>query len=181
MKRQQGFTLIELVVVIIILGILAVTAAPKFINLQSDARISALEGARGALQSANSIVYSRAALDGLNNAANQTVTLFPAVGGTAAVTVTTSFGYLNVTNAANTLANLTNSLEMDFEALANANAATLVTNADWGVFRVNGTQVRIVPNGRSASNAAANACHLLYTEAASAAVGPVYTAVTTGC
>ncbi|MGL4750761.1 MAG: type II secretion system protein, partial [Shewanella sp.] len=38
MKRQQGFTLIELVVVIIILGILAVTAAPKFINLQSDAR-----------------------------------------------------------------------------------------------------------------------------------------------
>ena len=44
MKRQQGFTLIELVVVIIILGILAVTAAPKFINLQSDARASAIQG-----------------------------------------------------------------------------------------------------------------------------------------
>ncbi|MBM7073074.1 prepilin-type N-terminal cleavage/methylation domain-containing protein [Shewanella sp. 202IG2-18] len=42
MQKQQGFTLIELVVVIIILGILAVTAAPKFINLQSDARKSAL-------------------------------------------------------------------------------------------------------------------------------------------
>ncbi|MGL4893853.1 MAG: type II secretion system protein, partial [Shewanella sp.] len=44
MKKQQGFTLIELVVVIIILGILAVTAAPKFINLQGDARVSALNG-----------------------------------------------------------------------------------------------------------------------------------------
>ncbi|WP_219592386.1 prepilin-type N-terminal cleavage/methylation domain-containing protein, partial [Aeromonas salmonicida] len=37
MKKQAGFTLIELVIVIIILGILAVTAAPKFLNLQGDA------------------------------------------------------------------------------------------------------------------------------------------------
>lgn len=40
MKKQAGFTLIELVIVIIILGILAVTAAPKFLNLQDDARKS---------------------------------------------------------------------------------------------------------------------------------------------
>ncbi|GIU43642.1 prepilin-type N-terminal cleavage/methylation domain-containing protein [Shewanella algidipiscicola] len=64
MKKQQGFTLIELVVVIIILGILAVTAAPKFINLQSDARASTLEGVKGALQGANALVYSKAAIQG---------------------------------------------------------------------------------------------------------------------
>ncbi|MGS0728942.1 type II secretion system protein, partial [Shewanella sp. 0m-11] len=52
MQKQNGFTLIELVVVIIILGILAVTAAPKFINLQSDARASALQGVKGAIQGA---------------------------------------------------------------------------------------------------------------------------------
>ncbi|MCL1068465.1 prepilin-type N-terminal cleavage/methylation domain-containing protein [Shewanella olleyana] len=64
MQKQQGFTLIELVVVIIILGILAVTAAPKFINLQGDARVSTLQGAKTAIQSANSLVYSKAALAG---------------------------------------------------------------------------------------------------------------------
>ena len=41
--KQEGFTLIELIVVIVILGILAVTAAPKFIDLQGDARASALQ------------------------------------------------------------------------------------------------------------------------------------------
>ena len=50
MKRQGGFTLIELVVVIVILGILAVTAAPRFLNLQDDARDSALEGLKGAIE-----------------------------------------------------------------------------------------------------------------------------------
>ena len=50
--RQTGFTLIELVVVIIILGILAVVAAPKFINLKTDAHISAINGAVGSIKTA---------------------------------------------------------------------------------------------------------------------------------
>ena len=52
MKKQAGFTLIELVIVIIILGILAVTAAPKFLNLQDDAKKSAAQGVQAALSSA---------------------------------------------------------------------------------------------------------------------------------
>ncbi|MBW8182824.1 type II secretion system protein [Shewanella nanhaiensis] len=68
MKNQKGFTLIELVVVIIILGILAVTAAPKFINLQSDARESTLDGMKGALQGANTLLYSKAAIQGKEKA-----------------------------------------------------------------------------------------------------------------
>ncbi len=65
MKRQGGFTLIELVVVIVILGILAVTAAPRFLNLQSDARVSALQGLKGAMDGAAGIVYGKAAINGL--------------------------------------------------------------------------------------------------------------------
>ncbi len=64
MNKQSGFTLIELVVVIIILGILAATAVPKFVDLQSDARVSAMQGVKGALESAATLTYSRAAIDG---------------------------------------------------------------------------------------------------------------------
>lgn len=75
MKRSAGFTLIELVIVIIILGILAVTAAPKFINLQSDARESTLKGVEAAAESVASMAYSKAVIQGHETAATSTVTI----------------------------------------------------------------------------------------------------------
>jgi MSHA pilin protein MshA len=62
-----GFTLIELTIVIVILGILAVTAAPKFFNVTKDARIASLEAVQGALKSARDLAKAKALIANVEN------------------------------------------------------------------------------------------------------------------
>jgi len=167
MQKQQGFTLIELVVVIIILGILAVTAAPKFINLQGDARVSALQGLKAAIQGANTLVYSKAALAGKEkgDATNGTATLD--ISGTTATTddVNIVYGYIQATKA-----DLEAALDVTFDAgadgvatppAANAPAAT----ADWIIKAADPAagSVRIWQAGAPA------ACSFTYTQATASA------------
>ncbi|WP_205313644.1 prepilin-type N-terminal cleavage/methylation domain-containing protein [Rheinheimera maricola] len=167
MKRNQGFTLIELIIVIVILGILAVTAAPKFLNFSGDAKASTLSGVRGALESAGALVYGKAIIAGKHTAATETLT-DPAI---AIV-----YGYPAGTAAA-------------------IQAAAELSSAEWAILPVATAgepagsavgDVVIATEGTLAADLAALTCHVLYKPATGAGTPvvvtkPVITVVSTGC
>ncbi|MFB9137163.1 type II secretion system protein [Vibrio olivae] len=144
MKRQGGFTLIELVVVIVILGILAVTAAPRFLDLQGDARKASLQGLKGAMQGAAGIVYGKAAIDGVEN--SDTVVSVSS----GSTTVDTLFGFPTATNS----------------GIGSAVAGLNDSQGDWAPVSgsVTSTSIQYTFNGRDT----ATGCNVQYNQATSA-------------
>lgn len=160
LKTNQGFTLIELVLVIVILGVLAATAAPKFINLKSDAVIANMNALEGSLKSANQLVYSKSIIQ------NETI-------GAGVITIgTVDIDTYNGTLKADPL-NIVNAIDASFTVLT---GSTDSFSTNWGIYQTPNTGVSIFPNGY---NILSN-CQLYYINADE--VGPVfYSQTTSGC
>jgi MSHA pilin protein MshA len=92
-KQKKGFTIIELVVVIVILGILAAVAFPKFENLSTEARTAVLQSAKAAVLSSAVIMYAKAQGVATTGASIVAATTLDGVTGVAAgCTVTVTSG-----------------------------------------------------------------------------------------
>ncbi|MBH0078110.1 prepilin-type N-terminal cleavage/methylation domain-containing protein [Pseudoalteromonas sp. NZS11] len=149
MNKQAGFTLVELIIVIVILGILAVTAAPRFLNLQGDANASTLEGLQGSIRSGMNIVNGKSIIASDHKKATAEVTV------DTGDAVDTVYGYPAATQAA-------------FEAFLDVSFAT-DDSADFNLddSAADGTLI-IYPN----SYVKTDDCRIDYKEA-TATTGPV--------
>lgn len=165
MKRNQGFTLIELIIVIVILGILAVTAAPRFLNLSGDARGATLDAVKASLQSAASLVYGKAVIAGIQNNATGTVV------NKGSDTIAVVFGYpASTTDVA---ADLLDVSSAEF-TIAAGDVATYFGSvaADFVVY----------PTGFAPTDATEpNGCHVVYKASTAQDVKPVITVYKDGC
>lgn len=96
--EEQGFTMIELIVVITILGILAAFALPRFVNIQNEARTSTVSSLAGSLRSASAMIHAKALV-------NPSVTSVTIDG--QAIALTASSGYATAGAISSALQDLT--------------------------------------------------------------------------
>jgi MSHA pilin protein MshA len=163
-SKQKGFTLIELVVVIVILGILAVTAAPKFIDIQDDAKTATLQAVKASMQSAATLVHSKSLIKG--NEDTDRVAVLPPNVTVNGKELLISYGY----PIAEYIPDTTKPLLASWNDLIDVEADFKTTSLD-----VSGTPTYFVYLGEDVAAATApSQCYASYTETTEENVLPIF-------
>lgn len=153
-NKQQGFTLIELIMVIVILGILAAVALPKFADLSGDARKATVIAAQGSVKSAAGIVHAKALAEGKTASGDSSESVV--LEGTKIALV---YGY----PSAESIAEAAGIKSPDYHIAAEKNVSTISATKDAGSSAVDG-------------------CNFTYTQPAGADTAPTISDVTyKGC
>jgi MSHA pilin protein MshA len=154
---QRGFTLIELVVVIVILGILAAFALPKFMGLEKQARAASLKALEGSLRSSAAMAHS----------------IWLANGSPATITIDGTPTPITITRGYPNLATIDDTID------ASAIDTTTTPTGPAGKFRYAAGAGRFTLNGRSGT--AATNCTVTYTVPATLGDSPTIVSDPTGC